>query len=204
MATRNLKLKSRAKAKIKAKKHSRASAKAHKKAAVKQQNVAKQELSQAAFDQALIRWYAPEFLRFQKGKLWLAIALLINLALLAYAVWSGSWTMGVVFIVLPLVYALEHRKKPKVVDVVISQYGIKFGIFKLPYSEIRRFWVLHDPPYVDELHLLTSNKLHPEITIPLMGADPTLLRQYLITQIPEWEGKKQSTLDILIKFLRLA
>ena len=203
MAKRNLKHKSRAKAhatKKKTKKQVEKLAHVSKKTAQKTE----QKVSPAAFDQALIRWYSPEFLRFHKGRIWVVLALLINLALLAYAVWSGSWTMTAVFIVLPLVYALEHRKKPKVVEVVISPYGIKFGILKLPYSEIRRFWILHDPPYVDELHLLTGNKLHPEVTIPLMGANPTLLRQYLVTQIPEWEGKKQSTLDILVRFLRLA
>lgn len=195
MATRNLKHKSK-----------KAAYKPAKRTEQKKQKEQKavQELQVAAFDQALIRWYAPEFLRFYKGKTWIAIASFLNVALLVYAIWSGSWTMALVFIVLPLVYALEHRRKPKAVEVAISQYGIKFGVLKLPYSTIRRFWILHDPPYVDELHLLTSNKLHPEVTIPLMGIDPTLLRQYLVTQIPEWEGKKQSTLDILIRFLRLA
>lgn len=156
-----------------------------------------------AFDQALISWKAAEYLRTPKGWLWYLIAGSINLALLAYAWWTASWTMGIVFVVLPIVFLLEHSKKPKQVEVRISAYGIQFGQIKLAYSQIRAFWILHEPPYVDELHLATENRLHPEVTIPLMGVDPTLLRQYLVTQIPEREGQKQSLLDILVRFLRL-
>ena len=102
------------------------------------------------------------------------------------------------------VFLISQRKKPSAVEVVISPYGIKFGEVRIPYSNIKKFWIFHQPPQIDELHLLTNNKMNPEITIPLMGVDATALRQYLVTQVPEWEGKQQSLVDILVHFLRLA
>ncbi len=162
-----------------------------------------QNLPQGAFDTPVLTWLSPQYLRFNRGKLWYLLAGLADIALIAYAVWAGTWTMAIVFILLPIVFLIEHRNKPKVVEVVVSQYGIKFGIVRIAFSDIKRFWVLHDPPFVDELHLLTNDRWHPEITIPLVGADPTLIRQYLVTQIPEWEGKKQSFIETLVRIFKL-
>lgn len=171
---------------------------------IKNENQRITEAQLGAFEQAIMRWYAPEFPHHQRGWLWYVIAGLFNASFIAYAAWSGSWTMLAVFIVLPAVFLISQRKKPTAVEVVISPYGVKFGALRIPYSNIKSFWIFHEPPQTDELHLLTNNKLNPEITIPLMGSNATTLRQYLITQVPEWEGKKQSLVDILVHFLKLA
>lgn len=158
---------------------------------------------ESPFDRYVMKWRAPEHFRSTRGWLWYTLAFLLNAALIAYAVWTHSWTMLMVFAFLPFVVVLEHRRQPEIVDVVISEYGIKFGKMEFPYSQIRRFWILHELPFSDELRLLTSSKLHPEITIPLVGIDPTPIRQYLVTQVSEWEGKRQSFLDLLVRILKL-
>lgn len=156
-----------------------------------------------AFDQVVLAWIAPEYLRYERGWLWFTFLFIISGLLIAYAYFTHSITMMVVFAILPLVLILEHRKKPKLVDVVLSPYGIKFGVLQVPYNAVRAFWVTHNPPAINELHLHTTRKLHPDILIPLGGTDPSLVRQYLVTQIPEWEGRELSLLDILIRVLRL-
>lgn len=158
----------------------------------------------SAFDKALAAWTAPEFFRYRRTWLWYSIAILLDAALLVFAYYSGSITMGLVFLVLPAVFALEQRKAPQTVEVVISSYGIKFGNKKFPFSEIKKFWIIHHPPHINELHILSSNRINPELTIPMMGTDPVALRNFLVTQIGEWEGKKENTLDILIRLLKLA
>lgn len=161
-------------------------------------------LDDGAFDKALAAWIAPEFLRYQRTWLWYAVALLLDAGLLAFAYTSGSITMGLVFLVLPMVFALEQRRAPNGVEVVISSYGIKFGVKKIPYSEIKKFWIIHHPPHINELHILTSNRISPELTIPMMNIDPVTLRNYLVTQISEWEGKKENSIDIIVRILKLA
>jgi len=160
-------------------------------------------LPKGAFDQAVLSWHSPQYLRFRRGIVWYLLAGLINLSLLAYAIWAGVWTMALVFALLPVVFLVEHRNKPEVVEAVISQFGIKFGVIQTPFSDIKSFWILHDPPHVDELHILTNQRWNPEITIPLVGTDPTVVRQYLVTQIPEWEGRKQSFVDTIVRILKL-
>lgn len=111
--------------------------------------------------------------------------------------------MVLVFIVLPLVVFLELKKKPDLVPVIISPFGIRYGKLRFAYSNLKGFWVLHDPPYEDELHLKTSSRMYPELVIPLARVDVTLLRNYLVTQIPEIEGQRKSLVEMLIRLLKL-
>ncbi|MBU0981485.1 hypothetical protein KKC94_02215 [Patescibacteria group bacterium] len=170
----------------------------------KTKNKNNSEQTQNSFEQVWMKWYSPEFTRYERGPIWFFIAATIDAGLLAYAFYTHSWSMILVFALLPLLIVLEHRKKPKMLEVIISPYGIKFGSTKLAFSEIKRFWILHDPPYLNEIRLLTNRKTHPEIVIPLQNLDPSPIRTLLVTQIPEWEGKQESFLDLIIRILRLA
>lgn len=160
-------------------------------------------ISETAFNELIFRWFAPEFLRFERGWMWFTLLFGLNGLLVVYAYATEALTMMAVFILLPFVLLLEHRRKPKQVEMIVSPYGIKFGVLKLPYSNIRAFWIIHHPPHLDEIHLLVNKKTHSELVIPLMGVNPAVLRQYLLTQIPEWEGKQLSLMDTLIRVLRL-
>ena len=158
---------------------------------------------ESAFDEGIFGWYAPEWIRFESTWKWYLIAGLVDAALIGYAIWEGSWTMGLVFALVPLIYLLEHHRKPKLTNVIVSHWGIKYGDVKIPFTDIKRFWIHHHPPHVDELRLQTTSRIHPEVVIPLMGASPSLIRQYLVTQVPEWEGKHMPLTDIVTRMLRL-
>lgn len=157
-----------------------------------------------AYSDLILGWYAPDFIKYQKTWLWYAIAFLVDAALISFAFASKSYTMAAVFILLPLVYLLEQKRKPKMAEVIISHYGIKFGEKRIPYSEIQKFWIVHHPPYINEIHLLTNGRMKNEIVIHMMNMDPVLVRTYLVTQIREWEGKKEPFLDIVVRLLKLA
>lgn len=157
----------------------------------------------SAFDRALLAWRAPRYLRYERSWLWFVLLFVICGGLALYGYETDSLTMAIVFVLLPFVLVLEHRKKPDMVEVVISEYGIRFGEMRLPYSNIQNFWILHNPPFVNELHLETDNRSHKEFVIQLMNVDPTSLRQFLVTQILEREGKTLSFTEALIRILRL-
>ena len=161
------------------------------------------KVEKVAYDQAIFSWQAPSYLRYERGLAWFVSLFLICGALTAYGYFTNSLTMGAVFAIVPFVLVLEHQKKPKMQEVVISEYGIRFGSILIPYSHLKRFWIIHNPPIVDELHLLTENRTHPEVVIQLMGMDPTRVRQFLVTQTYEWEGRHLSFLEALVRILRL-
>ncbi len=157
----------------------------------------------SAFDRALLAWRAPRYLRYERSWLWFVLLFVICGGLALYGYETDSLTMAIVFVLLPFVLVLEHRKKPDMVTVIVSEYGIRFGDKLLPYSSIEHFWILHNPPFVNEIHLETDSKMHKEYVIQLMNLDPTELRQFLVTQILESEGKHLSFLEGLSRILRL-
>lgn len=162
-----------------------------------------QKLEKIAYDQAIFAWSAPRYLRYERGWLWFLLLFVICGALALYGYFTDAVTMTVLFAILPFVLILEHRKKPEQVEVLISSYGIRFGTTLLPFSNIKHFWIIHNPPVVDELHLLVENRTNPEVVIQLVGTNPTRLRQFLVTQAYEWEGKELSFLEALVRILRL-
>lgn len=157
-----------------------------------------------AFQNPVLLWYAPDFIRYHKGLLWYIVAALINAALLTYAYFNESITMMIVFAVLPVLFLLEQRHKPKWTEIIVSHYGIKVAEKKYPFSNINRFWIVHHPPYINELHFFIGDKIHSEIVVQLMNTDPVLVRNFLVTQIREWEGKNESIIDTLVRVLKLA
>jgi hypothetical protein len=108
-----------------------------------------------------------------------------------------------VFVLIPWVLILEHRKQPELNQVELSRHGIRFGKMAVPYTHIKSFWILHNPLLVDELHVLTESKTHPEWVIQIMGVSSLEVRHFLVTQVQESEGKHLSFLDVLIRILRL-
>lgn len=157
----------------------------------------------SGFDDALFAWYAPEYIRYERSWKWYLLAGIVDALLIGYAVWTEAWSMALVLIVLAFVVVLELRRKPKLTTVVLSHWGIQFGDLEIPFADVKRFWIHHQPPHVDELRLQVQSRVHPEVIIPLNGANPSLIRHYLVTQIPEWEGKEMSLIDVIARILRL-
>lgn len=167
------------------------------------QKIRTEDHEKMAYNNALFAWTTPSYLRYHRGWLWFVNLFLVCGALIAYGYFTDSITMILVFALTPLVLLLEHQKKPKMKDVIISEYGVRFGAILIPFSSVKRFWIIHNPPFVDELHFLTESRTNPEIVIQLVGTDPVRLRQFLVTQVVEWEGKHLSFLEVLIRILRL-
>ncbi len=158
---------------------------------------------ESVYENLIFAWMAPRYLRYERGWIWFFMLFTSCAALAVYGYFTDAITMTVLFVILPGVLLLEHRKKPDMVEVLISEYGIRFGGILIPYSHIKRFWIIHNPPVVNELHLLTENRKNPELVIQLPQGDPARLRQFLVTQVYEWEGKHLSFLEALVRILRL-
>jgi len=151
----------------------------------------------------LLTWEAPEFIKHSKGKKWFYGAGLLVVLLVMYALWTGSWTMAIAFIVLAGVYYISHHREPNQVTISLSHFGIKIGKRQLPYNQIKAFWIVYKPPHVKTLKLLTTDKVMTEVTIQLDGQEPGPVRALLTKHVPEYEGKDESFVDALIRVTKL-
>lgn len=151
----------------------------------------------------LLEWTAPEYVKHVKGKQWFIIAGLVIVALVIYAIQTGSWTMAVAFIVLAGVYYLLHHQEPSEVSIQLTDFDIRIGTKSIPYSYIKAFWILYQPPRIKTLKLLTSDKILGEVGISLQDQPPGSVRDLLVKHIPEYEGKTESFVDMLIRSFKL-
>ena len=158
----------------------------------------------SAFDKANISWVAPEGPEHERGKVWKITSLFLVVSLIALALYSRVWTFALAIGVFSFVYYFLHYRKPvKRQEIVISDIGIKLGSKKIPFSRIKAFWLIYEPPFTKTLNLRVSDDLFGEITVQLEEMDPSLIREFLIDKIPEIEGKKETISDILVKLFKL-
>ena len=151
----------------------------------------------------LLTWTAPEFIKHSKTEKWFYVAGFLVVLLVLYALWSGSWTMAIAFIVLAGVYYISHHKDPGEMTISLNHFGVKIGNRQIPYNQIKAFWIIYHPPHVKTLKLLTTDKWMSEMTIQLENQPPGEVRTILMKHVPEYEGKGESFVDTLIRLAKL-
>ena len=151
----------------------------------------------------LLSWKAPEYILHQKSARWFIGAGVIMLMLIAYAIYTNSATMAIVFILLAGVYYLTHNQHPKVIDIKITELGIYVGEKFYHYHMINSFWVVYHPPYINTLNLRLAGKTLSKVVIQLDKQNPVEVRKALSKEIPEIEGEEEGLSDTLTRLLRL-
>ena len=156
-----------------------------------------------SYDSLLIGWDTPEFINHPRGKRWFLVAGILTVALVVYGVLTQSATTAIVFLLLAGVYFLTHNQEPRMIEIRVSELGIRAGGQFYPYNTIKSFWMVYNPPFVRTLNLQTTQKGLAKVVIQLNDQDPVALRNVLTKKIPEMEGMQESFLETCIRLLRL-
>lgn len=156
-----------------------------------------------AFDRAILTWKAPEFTHYEKSMLWFIVAALVLILLVIYGIESDGWTFSIAIVVFAGVYYLMHRRIPANVDVKISKIGIKIGRHIFPYSHLKNFWIVYNPPFLKRLYLRMSSKFKPDVFVSLEDMDPAEARKVLLSYLPELTGMHEPLSDTLIRIFKL-
>lgn len=154
-------------------------------------------------DQPILLWPAPEYIKHTKGRLWFIFNGLLVLGIVVYGVITNSWTMSVAFLIFAGVYYLIHQEEPRQITIAISEMGIKIDTRFYPFSSIRYFWIVYNPPFVKTLHLKLASRTLSEIEVQLADQNSADVRSYLLKQIPEMEGKEESLTSIFSRIMKL-
>ena len=154
-------------------------------------------------NKTLIQWEAPEFIKYERSTRWYIIAGIVILSLITYGIATGSASMAIVFILLGGVFFLTHNHEPKMMNVEVTELGIKYGQYFYAYNNIASFWILYHPPYVQTLNIQTAGKGAKRIKIELNNQNPVELRKLLSKEVPEEEGGSESVTDGIIRLLKL-
>ena len=152
----------------------------------------------------LHEWNTPEFVSFKRGKTWYIVAVSIMAALIGYAIFSGSITMAIAFVMVSVLFMLMEHKSPREIRVIITDLGIEYDRVFYPYHHINSFWIVYHMPYVRAMYLRISvGKRFKLVRIELDEQNPVEIRSTLIKEVPEIEGAEEPIMDILTRLLRL-
>lgn len=155
-------------------------------------------------NQTVLEWQTPEFVPMPRGKTWYMTASIIVIGLIAYAIFTDSATMAIVFVLLAGMFFMTHKQAPKIVSVKLTKLGIIYDKAFYPYNTVNSFWIVYHPPYVRSLYLrLTNGKSYKYIKIELNYQNPIVVRNVLTREIPEIEGMEERMVDTLTRMLRL-
>lgn len=152
----------------------------------------------------LLEWKTPEFVPTPRGRTWYIVAGLVMGGFIAYAIFTGSITMAIVFIMVTVLFLLIEKKEPRIIKMTITDMGIRYNGMFYPYHHINAFWVVYHPPYIRVLYLrLNSGRRYRHVRIELDGQRPQDVRGLLLKEIPEIEGAQEPASDLIARILRL-
>lgn len=148
-------------------------------------------------------WSALEYVQYERSKQWYIVAGIVLALTIIFSVITGNWTLAIAAVVFAGVYEYTQRQHPpKRIDIKITDLGIHVGHMFFPYSHIKAFW-MHYGHGVKTLNIRVHKRIYSDVVIQLDRQDPAAIREYLMGQIPEWEGKHERLADVVTRLLRL-
>lgn len=179
------------------------------KAEKKLQKILKKEASSlekekvTPYDNGLISWDAPEYIKHKKGWLWYTIFTVLSLGGATLAYLYSSWTFSLVILAFAVTYMIYDLRHPRTIKVILSDFGIKFGKKIFQYSRIQAFWIIYNQPFAKTLNIRVHNEYLVDIEIQLVDQDPVEIHKFLSQKLPELEGKTESFFTVLTRLLKL-
>lgn len=134
---------------------------------------------------ALLRWRAPEYEKYEKGERWYLYVALVLLAIIAYAVYTDSPIMAITFVLIGVVGYIFLNREPQTIDFAVTQDGIIAGREMYDFDNIKSFWIFYEPHDIKVISLHTKSTLMPFVHIPIHDEDPVEIRRVLLEYIPE-------------------
>lgn len=156
-----------------------------------------------AFEKVVMQWEAPEYIPHQRGKLWYVLSAITAILLILFGIWTSSWTMALAFIIIVGLYVLTHSHQPRHIQIAVSEMGLKVGQQVYPFSHIKAFWIVHQPPFINTLNFRTTDGILTDVAVQLSHEDPVPIKNYLARHVPEWEGKQESFHEIVARVFKL-
>lgn len=149
-----------------------------------------------------INWTAPEFVHYPKGKWWFILAAALAAIIIAYFLLQKDFLTATLFILLAAVVIYFARQPAKTLHIQLTHAGLKLNNVKVPYQQIKSFWIVYEPPEVKILNFETSAYLNRFITLQLTDQDPVAVRAFLLKYLPEDLDRGEQISDKLARGLK--
>ncbi|TAL48791.1 hypothetical protein EPN83_03290 [Patescibacteria group bacterium] len=131
-----------------------------------------------------LHWQAHEYEERVRGADWFWAVGILTVAISVTAVILGNILFALVILLSGFSLSLYAARKPRLVDIVLSDKGVRIDNYFYPYHALESFWV--DEHSSSPKALIKSQKLFmPYIIVPLVEVNPEWVRHYLSRHLPE-------------------
>src|SRR3989344_1316372 len=147
-------------------------------------------------------WQAPEFIHYPKGLGWFIGLGLVAAGFIGFFLLKKAFLTATLFFLLAVVIFYYSRKTPRVLTVKITGSAVEWGQVRVPMQQIKKFWIIYEPPAVKTVNFETAAYLNRVMTLQLVGTDPVKLRQFLLQYLPEQLDQEEDISQRLARKLR--
>ncbi len=152
----------------------------------------------------IFSWTVDEYERHERGPVWYAIAFVVGVSLILYAMITQNFLFAVIIIMAGVIIGLSTLREPRRVLFQMTTRGVGLGREFLPYKDLKSFWILYEPPHLKNLYIDFRNPITPHLKISLEEQDPVEIRASLLSFLREEPNQEQESLaDLLGRVLKL-
>lgn len=164
----------------------------------------KEKTTPASHGKTLIKWQMKEFEQYDRGVLWYLFMGGIGLILLIYALWTANFLFAIILLIVAFIIYLHHRHDPEILDFKITEDGLEIDKDFFSYKELKKFWIIYEPPEIKNLYFNTYRILKGNLSIPLNSTDPLKVRKILLKYLDEdLEKENEEANDRWARWLRI-
>ncbi len=149
---------------------------------------------------AAIDWQASEYVHHAKGVGWLAILVVVAVAVVGLAAWTQQWTFAVLATVMAVAFGVYGFRQPREVQYHLSSGGLQINDKTYALDSFRAFRVSPDGAFFSA-QLIPVKRFLPAITIYFSEPDGDTIVDILSDHMP-MEETSNDLLDILMRRMR--
>lgn len=151
----------------------------------------------------LAQWETLEHAPAEHGQKTYTIVIAVFIAIVAYALYTNSPLMAIVFILIGMVGYLSLNRPEEPTRYTITDKGIVVGREFYPFEDISSFFILEDhPDFPKHLIIQTDGWLVSHVHIPLAEQHVEAIRSLIITSVPE-RKYEPSLIDTIEKMFHI-
>lgn len=159
---------------------------------------AQEVLAEAYFGEEIFSWTIDEYERHERGPVWYAIAFILGVSLVLYAMVTQNFLFAVILIMTGVIIGLSTMREPRKVLFQLTTRGVVIGNEFTPYKDLKSFWIFYEPPHVKNIYMDYRNPITPHLKVPLEDQDPLQVRATLLEFMREELSNEEEPLSELL------
>lgn len=150
----------------------------------------------------VLKWRAPDYYTFEKSPFWALGVGLVAIIFSLILIYTENYFPVIIIILAVIVTFQIAHEKPKTQEFAIDEGGVLSRNTFIPFTEIKSFWVAkHGPKSI--LYLEPINPIKTPMVIPIGGANPIEIRNFLLRYLPEKLEAGEALSEKLIRIFRI-